>query len=154
MNKFFKTLIWIAILAVAGFLIYSILPEYPQSVIKGTFQPVVDTQAQVRIDQIKVLTNKDLKSTYGTILESHTKMPAWVYKQEGATETVTFYGGGASLNLKDIPDHEDRLYTSCVVKVEFIINGNDVKINTYVEGNLEDDVVKDIVFQQLLAGND
>ncbi|MCM1178940.1 MAG: hypothetical protein NC347_01695 [Clostridium sp.] len=152
MKQFTKVLIWIVILGAVLFGVYQILPAYPQSFIKSFVQPVVNAQAKTRIEQVKALTNKDVNANYQTILEHYTNTSCWVYEQNGATETVTFYGKGASINIKDVKDHEDHLYPSTAVKFEFVITGNNVEIKAYIEDNLQDEVIRDLMITQLYAG--
>lgn len=138
MKGFVKLLVWIVVLAgvLAG--VYYVLPEYPQSFVKSIVQPMTDSAAKAKIEQVQGITNKDLDGlTYKTLLEANTKNPCWVYKLDEATgvEYVTFYGRGASLNLKDYTEYQGKLYTSASVKMEFVItNGTQVQIHTYIDG--------------------
>lgn len=152
MKQFTKVLIWIVILGAVLFGVYVILPEYPQSFMKSFVQPVVNSQAKTRIAQVKALKNADVNATYQDILEHYTNTSCWVYEQGTGFETVTFYGKGASINIKEVPDHEDHLYTSTSVKFEFIITGNNVEIKAYIEENLQDDVIRDLMIRQLYSG--
>jgi len=140
------------ILGAVLFGVYAILPEYPQSFMKSFVQPVVNSQAKTRISQVKALKNKDVDATYQDILEHYTNTSCWVYEQGTGFETVTFYGKGASINIKEVPDHEDHLYTSTAVKFEFVITGNNVEIKAYIENNLQDEVIRDLMIRQLYAG--
>ncbi len=153
MKQFMKVLIWIVILGAVLFGVYAILPEYPQNFMKSFVQPVVNSQAKTRIAQVKALKNKDVDATYQDILEHYTNTSCWVYEQGTGFETVTFYGKGASINIKEVPDHEDHLYTSTAVKFEFVITGNNVEIKAYIENNLQDEVIRDLMIKQLYAGN-
>lgn len=152
MKQFMKVLIWIVILGAVLFGVYAILPEYPQSFMKSFVQPVVNSQAKTRIDQVKALKNADVNATYQDILEHYTNTSCWVYEQGTGFETVTFYGKGASINIKEVPDHEDHLYTSTSVKFEFVITGNNVEIKAYIQENLQDDVIRDLMIRQLYSG--
>lgn len=147
-----KVIIWIVVLIAVLAGVYLILPEYPKSVVKSVFQPVLNSQAKLRIDQVKSLENGDLKANYETILEGKVKTPTWVYESAGTVEKVTFQGSGATINIKDVEDHEDFLYQGCVVKFEFVISGNKVDIYAYIDGELQDDVIKDFMLGQLYIG--
>lgn len=159
MKQFMKVLIWIVILGAVLFGVYAILPAYPQSFLKSFVQPVVNSQAKARIDQVKALVNKDVNAKYQDILEHYTNTSCWVYEQGTGFETVTFYGKGASINIKEVPDHEDHLYTSTAVKFEFVITpkpgeeGYSVEVKAYIENNLQDEVIRDLMIRQLYAGN-
>lgn len=155
MKQFLKVLIGIVVLGVIGFCVYSVLPEYPQNMVKSIVQPIIDSHAKERITAVKNLQNQDLKSTYQTILESNTTNSFWVYEanEVTGTEIVTYYGSGAHINIKEVKGHEDMLYTSCQVKFEFVITGNKVDITAYIDGEMQDDDVKELMIQQLLAGN-
>lgn len=154
MKQFLKIVLGIVILGVIGFGVYSVLPEYPHDFVKSFVQPVVDSQAKERINAVKNIFNQDLQSTYGSILESHTKNRFWVYDLNEATaaETVTFYGSGAYINIEGIADHNEMLYTSCQVKFVFAITGNKVEITAYIDGEMQDDAVKELMLKQLLEG--
>lgn len=152
MKQFMKVLIWIVILGAVLFGVYTLLPEYPQSFMKSFVQPVVDTQAKTRIEQVKALKNKDVDASYQEILEHYTNTSCWVYEQGTGNEIVTFYGKGASINIKDVPNHEDHLYPNTAVKFEFVITGNNVEIKAYIEDNLQDETVRDLMINQLSAG--
>ncbi len=139
MKSFMKVLIWLVVLGAVCAGVYVVLPEYPQSCVKSAFQPHIDPQAKVRIDQVQALTNRDLNSaTYKTILEGKVKNPCWVYEFDETTgaEKVTFYGRGILINLKDWKDYDGKLSTSASVKMEFEIAGNKVEIHPYVDGKL------------------
>lgn len=155
MRQFLKVVIGIIILAGICFGVYTVLPEYPHNMVKSFVQPVMDKQAKVRIDEVKNLVNKDLEATYQKILESHTTSSFWIYdaNEAAGTETVTFYAKGAHINIKDVPDHEDHLYTSCGVKFVFAISGKTVNITAYIEKEAQDEVIKEVMFKQLLSGN-
>ena len=155
MKQFLKVVIGVIILVAICFGVYTVLPDYPHNMVKSFVQPVVNKQAKARIDAVKGLVNKDLDAGYQKILESHTTTYFWVYDLDEATgtETVTFYAKGAHINIKDIPDHEDHLYTSCGIKFEFKISGNTVNITAYIENQPQDEVIKELMLQQLLRGN-
>ena len=140
MRGFFKVVIWIVVLIGVLVGVYFILPEYPQSVVKSVIQPITDAQSQVRIDQVKGLTVKDLdKLTYQTLLETKAENPCWVYDIDETTgvETVTFFGRGYQINLKDWTDYNGMLSTNATIKFVFeITNGSNVKIHAYVDGTL------------------
>ena len=155
MKQFLKVLVGIIILGVIGFGVYTVLPEYPHDFVKSFVQPVVNSQAKERIKAVQNLYNQDVKAVYKDILEKHTKNRFWVYEiNEGTgTETVTFYGSGAYINVSDIDNHDEMLYTSCQVKFEFVITGNKVEIFAYIDGEVQDDAVKELMIQQLLEGN-
>lgn len=154
MKQFLKVLIGIVILGAIGFGVYSVLPQYPHDFVKSFVQPVVNSQAKARIDAVKNIFNQDIQSTYRTILESHTKNRFWVYdlNETTATETVTFYGSDAYINIEDIADHDEMLYTSCQVKFVFTITGNKVDITAYIDGEMQDDAVKELMIKQLFEG--
>ena len=152
MKQFMKVLMWIVILGAVVFGIYTVLPEYPQSFMKSFVQPVVNSQAKTRINQVKALRNEDVNATYQEILERYTNTSCWVYEQGTGVEKVTFYGKGATINIKEIPEHEDHLYTSTSVKFEFIITGNNVTINAYIEEKPQDEVIRDLMIRQLYGG--
>ena len=152
MKQFMKVLIWVVILGAVVFGVYMVLPEYPQSFMKSFVQPVVNSQAKTRINQVKALRNEDVNATYQEILERYTNTSCWVYEQGTGVEKVTFYGKGATINIKEIPEHEDHLYTSTSVKFEFIITGNNVTINAYIEEKPQDEVIRDLMIRQLYGG--
>lgn len=154
MKQFLKVVIGVVILVAICFGVYTVLPEYPHNMVKSFVQPVIDKQAKTRLTAVKNLVNKDLEATYQKILESHTTTYFWIYDADEATgtETVTFYAKGAHINIKDVPDHEDHLYTSCGVKFEFKISGTTVDITAYIENQAQDDVIKELMFRQLLSG--
>ena len=133
MKGFVKVLIWIVVLAAIC------VGEYPQSMVKSIFQPMVDSEAKSMISQVQSLTNKDLdNASYKTILEAKTKNPCWVYNKDETTgeQSVVFYGRGISINLKDWTDYEGVLSTSASIKMEFKISGRNVEILPYVDGKL------------------
>lgn len=144
MKTFGKVIIWIVIIAAAGFAIYKFVPEYPHNMMKSLVQPVIDVEAKTRIDQIKNLSVgvKGLDGvTYEMALSKNTGMNCWVYEKEVneatgqiVSEVVTFMGNGASVNMKDYNDYQGKLYTSCQVKFEFSITGNNVVITPYIDG--------------------
>lgn len=139
MKGFVKVLIWIVVLAAICVGVYFVLPEYPQSMVKSIFQPMVDSEAKSMISQVQSLTNKDLdNASYKTILEAKTKNPCWVYNKDETTgeQSVVFYGRGISINLKDWTDYEGVLSTSASIKMEFKISGRNVEILPYVDGKL------------------
>lgn len=154
MKQFTKVLIWIVILGAVLFGVYVILPEYPQSFMKSFVQPVVNSQAKTRIDQVKALKNTDVNATYQDILEHYTNTSCWVYEQGDGTEIVTFYGKGATINIKEVPEHEDHLYTSTSVRFKFIITGNNVEIKAYIEDQEQDEVIRDVMIRQLYGVGD
>jgi hypothetical protein len=151
MKKFLTTVIWIAVLVGVLFGIYMILPEYPQSYIKGLIQPLVDSQAKTRIEQVKVLKNQDVKDTYQNILETNTNTTCWVYEDDGAgVEKVTFFGKGAQISIQNVEGYDDHFYdTSSSVKFEFLITNNSVTITCYINGEAQDEAIRDVVIQQL-----
>ena len=55
MKKFLKTVLWIAIIVGVLFGIYYVLPEYPQNFVKSFVQPIVNSQAKMRIQQVQNL---------------------------------------------------------------------------------------------------
>lgn len=148
---------WIVVAIGILYGIYSILPEYPHNVVKSIFQPLINEEAKQKISQIQNLKDIDLDDTYINILESNCNSSAWVYDKNKETleEKVTFYGTGAYLNLKDIPNNNGLLYTSANVKVEFLINDELVDIIVYVSDYNEpcNEVVEEEVLKQLKNGN-
>ena len=154
MKQFLKVLVGIIILGVIGFGVYTVLPEYPHDFVKSFVQPVVNSQAKERNKAVQNLYNQDVKAVYKDILEKHTKNRFWVYdlNETTATETVTFYGSDAYINIEDIADHDEMLYTSCQVKFVFAITGNKVEITAYIDGEMQDDAVKELMLKQLLEG--
>lgn len=152
MKQFGKVLIWLVILGGILFGVYMMLPEYPQSFVKSIIQPVVNSQAKERIIQVKNLKNDDLNTTYQKILENGTKNTCWVYEEGVGIETVTFYGTGATINISDVKDHDDHLYTSTNVKFEFVIKGKSVDIKAYIGKDAQDDEIKAVMLQQLFQG--
>lgn len=154
MKNLGKYLIWLLVLVGVGFAIYTVLPEYPQSVIKSVFQPTFNAVAEERINQVKMLKNKDLDATYGEILDrTSTRSQAWVYEGDDTQERVTFYGSGAYINIKDVEGHDDYLYTSTTVKIEFIIQGGKlIKVKGYIKGEPQQDVIRDLILRQLFTG--
>lgn len=161
-----KLIIWIVVLAAVCFGVYMVLPEFPKAVVTSIIQPITNSEAKARINQVKALTNRDLdNANYETILESKTKSPTWIYEtreSEPGVEYVIFYGRGVSINLKDWEDYNGMLSTSASVKMEFkIVNGN-VEILPYVDGilmNIKDgahveknDKIKLDILSQLYGG--
>lgn len=167
MNGGAKAIIWIVIFVAVLFGIYMVLPEYPQNFIKGFVQPIVNTQAKTRIEQVKNLTNKDVENaTYKDILENNTNTTCWTYAVDETTgaEHVYFYGKGASINLKDYVDYNGTFSTGAVIKVDFVITNNNVDILPYVDDletpkNIKDgkhveenNKIKKEIFYQLYTG--
>ena len=161
-----KVIIWIVVLAAVCVGVYYVLPEFPKAVATSIFQPLVDSNAKARIDQVKALTNKDLDNlSYETILESKSKNPTWIYEKretEPGVEYVIFYGRGLSINLKDWADYNGLFSSSAIVKMEFkIVNGN-VEIIPYVDGNImsikdgahveQNDKIKLDILKQMYTG--
>jgi hypothetical protein len=151
MKKFLTTVVWIAVLVAALFGIYMVLPEYPQSYVKGLIQPLVDSQAKTRIEQVKSLKNQDVKDTYQNILGTNTNTQCWVYEdQGGGIEKVTFFGRGAQISIQNVDGYDDHFYDkSCSVKFEFLITNNNVTITCYINGEAQDEKIRDVVIQQL-----
>lgn len=153
MKNIGKYFIWIVILALVLIGVYSVLPEYPHSVIKSVFQPTFDAVAKERVMQVQNLKNPELEVTYGNILANGSRSQAWVYEKKETEEIVTFYGRGAYINIKDIPDHDDYLYTSTNVKFEFIIQGGKlIDIKAYIGSNEQDEVIRATMLRQLYNG--
>ncbi len=165
MKKFLKTILWIAIIVGVLFGIYHVLPEYPQNFVKSFVQPIVNSQAKTRIQQIQNLAADGVDGqNYKTVLEKNTGTSCWSYKKDETTgvEYVIYMGNGASVNMKDYSDYKGKLYTSCSVKFEFKITGNSVDIYPYLDGvkmNIEDGKhvdqnkkVREIILQQLYGG--
>lgn len=161
-----KVIIWIVVLAAVCFGVYMVLPEFPKAVVTSVVQPMVNSEAKARINQVKLLTNRDLNNAnYETILEARTKNASWIYETreaEPGVEYVIFYGRGVSLNLKDWEDYGGMLSTDASVKIEFkIVNGN-VEILPYVDGTLmnikdgahveKNDKIKLDILSQLYGG--
>ena len=146
-----KVLIRVLILGGVVFGVYSILPEYPHNMMKSLVQPLVNTEAKVRIDQVKQLTNKKLNASYADILEPNSKSAFWVYESDEVTgkEMVLFYGTGITLNIKDLPGEEDKLYTSCSVKFIFEITGNSVQITGEIDHKPQSEAVRDEMLRQI-----
>lgn len=140
MKGFLKVVVWIVVLAAVCVGVYFVLPEYPQNYVKSIFQPMIDANADMRINQVQSLTNKDLdKATYKVILESKVKNPCWAYRKDETTgvEYVTFHGRGIQINLKEWSAYNGKLSTSATVKIEFqITDGKQVDIHPYVDGVL------------------
>lgn len=137
MKGFVRGLVWFLVFVAILVGVYFVLPEYPQSVVKSVIQPMVDTTAEVRISQVQNMLNEDLGGvTYKAILEAQTKNPCWVYSLDEmkGVETVTFYGRGVSINLKDYEEYQGKLSTSAMIKMEFVITGQQVDIHPYVDG--------------------
>jgi hypothetical protein len=151
MKKFLRTVVWLLILAAILFGVYMILPEYPQSYVKSLIQPHIDAQAKERIDQVKAIENKDVNATYESILEANTNTQCWVYEElTPGVEKVTFYGKGAQISVQNVEGYEDHYYDkSCSVKFEFMINNGNVSISCYINDELQDDVIRKVVVQQL-----
>jgi len=139
MKGFLKFLVWMVVLAAILVGVYFVLPEYPQNYVKSIVQPIIDTNASVRMEQVKALTVKELdNATYNTLLSTRPKNACWSYRMDETTgvEYVTFYGRGLTINLKEWPDYNGILSTSAIVKFEFEINGAQVNIHPYVDGQL------------------
>ena len=152
MKEFVRVLIWVAVLGGILFGVYTVLPEYPHNYVKALVQPVVNAQAKKRILQVKNLKNEEMDALYQNILEKNTRNTCWVYEEGVGIETVTFYGSGATINIKDLENHDNHLYTSTLVKFEFVITGNSVDITAYIENQAQDDEVKELMIQQLYQG--
>lgn len=165
MKKFLKVVLWIIIIGGVCTGIYMVLPEYPQDFIKSFVQPIVNSTAKMRIEQVKNLPADGLEGvTYQTALEKNTGMSCWAYEKDETTgiEYVRYRGNGGSVNMKDYADYNGKLYTSCSVMFEFKITGNSVEIYPYLDGtkmNIEDGKhveqnkqVRQIIVQQLYGG--
>lgn len=155
MKRVSKVVIWFLILFALLFGVYTVVPEYPHNLMKSIFQPIFDEMAKTRIDQVKNIKNNDVDAIYGDILGKNTRTQVWVYNKqnENGHESVCFYGRGAYINIKDVPDHDDYLYTSTSVKFEFeILDGKNVEIHAYIEGKPQDDVIRDVMIRQLYTG--
>lgn len=154
MKQFLKVVIWVVILGAVFFGVYTALPDYPQSIVKSFVQPVINKDAKTRINQVKQLINQKENASYQKILETYTNTSGWVYAKDEVTgvETVSFYGKGATINIKDIPKYEDKLYTSCAVRFDFQISGSSVKIIAYIDGEMQDDTIRDLMIHQLNIG--
>ena len=102
MKNFLKTLLWIVIIGAVLFGIYYVLPEYPQNFIKSFVQPIVNSEAKTRIQQVQNLAVEGVDGqTYKTVLEKNTGMSCWVYEtreEEPGVEYVIYMGNGASVN--------------------------------------------------------
>ena len=69
MKNFLKTLLWIVIIGAVLFGIYYVLPEYPQNFIKSFVQPIVNSEAKTRIQQVQNLAVEGVDGqTYKTVL--------------------------------------------------------------------------------------
>jgi len=104
MKGFVKFLVWMVVLAAILVGVYFVLPEYPQNYVKSIVQPIIDTNASVRMEQVKALTVKELdNATYNTLLSTRPKNACWSYRMDETTgvEYVTFYGRGLTINLKN-----------------------------------------------------
>ncbi|MGN0438918.1 MAG: hypothetical protein ACI4F4_10380 [Lachnospiraceae bacterium] len=120
-------------------LIYVLLPEYPQSMVKGVVQPIVNATAKTRIENVKNATYKELELNYGAIFEN-VSGSCWVYQSpeqsvDGA-EHVTFYGNDVSVNLSDWEmenGEKGLLYTGAGIKIDFVIRGNNFDVVPYVD---------------------
>ena len=114
--------------------------------IKSFVQPIVNTQAKVRIQQVQNIPVgiKELDGlNYKTAIEKNTGVRCWVYDTDEVTgnEIVRYYGKGAAVNVKDFTDYNGKLYTGAVLKMEFIISGNKVEVIPYLDGvrmNIDD----------------
>lgn len=150
MGKFGKILIWTLVFVAIMGAIYLVLPEQPKASVQSVFQPMFNTEAKARMDQVKNLKNGELKRTYANILEPKVKMASWVYQKDEAGERVIFYGSSAYINIQDIEGVSDMLYTSSSVKMVFNIGtDNSVKIDAYIDGKLQPEAVKQSMFYQL-----
>ncbi|MBE5923029.1 MAG: hypothetical protein E7271_01000 [Lachnospiraceae bacterium] len=174
MKQFLKVLLGIAILCGVAFLIYSFVPEYPHNFMKSFIQPVIDTEAKLRIQQVKNIPAPDIEGVnYEQALAKNSGMNCWVYEKEYAegadkkvdkpiSTKVVFRGNGASINIKDFTEYGGKLYTSAYVKIEFIINGTDVTIIPYIDNQkmyIDDKkhkdankAIRDSIIQQMYGG--
>ena len=139
MKQFLKALLGIAIICGIGYGVYMIVPEYPHNLIKSVVQPIVDVEAKLRIEQVKNLdvNIKGLEGvTYQAALEKNTGMSCWVYEKDetSGNEMVVYRGNGASVNMKDVTDYGEKLYTSASVKFEFHIDGTKVEVIPFIDG--------------------
>ncbi len=139
MKQFLKALLGIAIICGIGYGVYMIVPEYPHNIIKSVVQPIVDVEAKLRIEQVKNLgvNIKGLEGvTYQAALEKNTGMSCWVYEKDETSgkEMVVYRGNGASINMKDVTDYGEKLYTSASVKFEFHIDGTKVEVIPFIDG--------------------
>ena len=86
MKKFLKTVLWIVIIVGVLFGIYYVLPEYPQNFVKSFVQPIVNSQAKTRIQQVQNLAADGVDGqTYKTVLEKNTGMSCWNYEKDETT---------------------------------------------------------------------
>lgn len=121
------------------YVIYAyVLPEYPQSIIKGLIQPRINSTANTRIQEVKNQKCKDVDDlTYEQVF-ANVEGSCWVYvtpeKSTDGAEHVIFYGENVSVNLKDWPDYNGGLmYTSTSVKFDFVIRGNSFDVVPYID---------------------
>ena len=153
MKKLINVVIAIVVIIGVGFLVYQILPEYPQNFVKSFIQPLTDSEAKLRISQVQGIRYDKLdNATYKTILEKYTSQPAWVYEKDGTTEIVTYYGRSATITIKDVEGHEDHFYIKEPIKAVFKISGNNFTMDFYVKEILFDDALKEVALEQLYSG--
>lgn len=132
-------IIFVLVLLGALYLVYAfLLPEYPQSVVKGFIQPKIDSTANARIEEVKKAQCKDVDGlTYEQVF-ANAQTTCWVYvtpdKSNDGAEHVIFYGKGLDINLKDWPDYNGgMMYLATSIKMDFIIRGNNFELVPYVD---------------------
>jgi hypothetical protein len=137
------------------YVVYLILPERQQAQVWSLIQTKIDSEAKMEIYEIQQLKNKKLKMTYGEILERNLNSTAWIYK---FTETpyekmVIFYGTGATLDLRDLPNGKNIFCSNASIKVVFSTDIEDKTTITLFLNNEEvEKDLKQIILEQLANG--
>ena len=155
MKKLVKFIITMLIVAAIGYGFYTLLPEYPQAMVKSIIQPHIDDVAKQKIFEQKNEKEKNTKTEYGVLLFDWGNTNIWVYEnlEEENKEVVTFYTTGVSINLGELPNNKEIFYSEASVKIEFIKDNNKTKNNKqvimYINGNEVDKETKNYILESI-----
>ena len=155
MKKIIKFIITILIVAAIGYGFYTLLPEYPQAMVKSIVQPYIDDVAKQKIFEQKNEKEKNTKTEYGVLLFDWGNTNIWVYEnlEEENKEVVTFYTTGVSIDLGELPNNKEIFYSEASVKIEFIKDNNKTKNNKqvimYINGNEVDKETKNYILESI-----
>ena len=155
MKQLVKFIITMLIVAAIGYGFYTLLPEYPQAMVKSIIQPHIDDVAKQKIFEQKNEKEKNTKTEYGVLLFDWGNTNIWVYEnlEEENKEVVTFYTTGVSINLGELPNNKEIFYSEASVKIEFIKDNNKTKNNKqvimYINGNEVDKETKNYILESI-----
>ena len=155
MKKLVKFIITMLIVAAIGYGFYTLLPEYPQAMVKSIIQPHVDKVAKQKIFEQKTEKYKKTKTEYGVLLFDWGNTNVWVYEnlEEENKEVVTFYTTGVSIDLGELPNNKEIFYSEASVKIEFIKDNNKTKNNKqvimYINGDEVDKETKNYILESI-----